>query len=110
MIFSLYFSGGDLSYFDFRFNNSVYKVLSVKLARNDADKLCGDLLGVNASLIQIEDAQELANIVPELNMRSFVSSRYIKPSFWIAGDPRDNTTYRRWASRYEPGETTLGHY
>ena len=79
----------------------------MKLARNDADKLCGDLLGVNASLIQIDDAQELANLVRELNMRTFVSGRYIKPSFWIAGDTSDNTTYRRWPSMYNPGETTL---
>ena len=76
-------SAGDASYFDFKINNTIYKIVNQRFAKDEGEKFCKTLMGVNATLLHLGNKDEYDFLDTELRLRYSSSS----DQFWLNGDP-----------------------
>ena len=77
---------GDATYYDFKNNTSVYKVVMSEFTVEQGNEFCQKILGVNASLIYFESTDEMDYIKREFTFRGLASNS----RFWTKGTI-DNT-------------------
>jgi len=85
-------AAGDTSYFDFKLNNSVYKIVDQVFARDVGRSHCQEIMGQGAGLLRIESEEEFDTIGAELTVRFATMAT----QFWIDGDTTDDDIYKSW--------------
>ena len=83
---------GAVSYYDFTYNNNIYKIVWHQLPQAEGDPFCSRHLGHNASLWRVQDQAALESVGDELTKRV----RGTGLQFWVAGDPTNNNTFTYW--------------
>ena len=77
---------GDPSFYDFKYNKSIYKVVSSEYTAKHASEICQTTLGINATLIYFENLDEVDFIGKELYTRGLTGYH----TYWTRGTI-DNT-------------------
>ena len=87
------FLEGDSSYFDFRLNQSVYKIVRQRFSKEEGEKFCSQIMGSNTTLLHLDNEEEYNEVNRELLLRF---SSY-STQFWVNGDSQGNDSYTAFA-------------